>query len=119
MEKFLNPGDTVSDAFKAAFHKKPCFLPRGIRSYNKSSSFANTRMQNSLPPALHGLVKLEQEGAEGSDNSSVAASSENKNKSENSSSAAAGQTKNKVKTNSTADWEKGEDEDVEMANADE
>lgn len=37
MDSFVQPGDAVSAECKAHLAKKPVFLPRGIRSYSKSS----------------------------------------------------------------------------------
>ena len=36
VERFLQPGDTVSEECKRLMMRRPCFLLRGIRSYSKS-----------------------------------------------------------------------------------
>ncbi len=46
VERFVQPGESVSDACKLHLSKKPVFLPRGIRSYKKSP-FAKTQVERS------------------------------------------------------------------------
>ena len=36
VERFIQPGDSVSEECKRHLTRKPVFLPRGIRTYNKS-----------------------------------------------------------------------------------
>ncbi len=36
VERFIQPGDSVSEECKRHLTRKPVFLPRGIRSYSKS-----------------------------------------------------------------------------------
>ena len=36
VDRFIQPGETVSDACREHLARKPVFLPRGVRSYRQS-----------------------------------------------------------------------------------